>query len=89
MLILFEQAQKIQDSEVHQCYDIVIFCAKNERIQYKKGQQDKENEKDKKNRDDKKGEKTGEHHWGNKLNLKIKKNNSFKASVYYHKIYKC
>ena len=43
-----EPAPKIQDSQVHQCYNIATLDTKNGRAQYDKSQQNRKDEKGKK-----------------------------------------
>lgn len=74
---------------MYKCYDVAFFSFKSRRTKYEGGQSSRKNEKDKKDGENRKNEKNRGKHCRNKINLVVGENNSFKASVYYHTIYRC
>ena len=57
-----EPTLKILDFQIYQLYNIAIFDAKSGRVQYKKGQWDREDGKGKRNKKDGEGERNGKGH---------------------------
>ena len=73
---------------MHQCHNITIHGAISKRTQYGKDQRGRKDGKDKGGGKDREDERSGERYRENKVNLVVKKNSDFEASVYYHIIYK-
>lgn len=75
-----ELMSRIQDFIIYQHHDVITFSPKSRRAQYRKGQRDRENRK---------GERGGEDHQRNKVDLVVGESSGSEASVYYHIIYLC
>ena len=77
-------APKIQNSQIHQRYDVATLSAKSERVQYRKGQQGEEDRKTKKSRKDAKSERKREGYQRKKVNLVVRENSGFETNIYHH-----
>ena len=84
-----EPALQIHDFQIHQRHNIANLGAKSGKTQYGKSQQSREDGKGKKGGEDGEGKRCRENHRENKINLVVKDNSGFEASMYHHIIYKC
>lgn len=86
---LLELTTKTWDSQIYKRHDITSLSYKSGKAQYEEGQRNKKNEKNKRDGKNRKGERGRKNHYGNKINLVVEENGSFKISVLYHIIYWC
>ena len=88
LVTLLELSPKTQDFQMYKRHNILSLGPKSGRAQYGEGQRGGKNGKDKKGGENERSEKGRRDHCGNKVNLIVKKNSGFEASVYHHKIYR-
>lgn len=66
---------------MYQRHDITTLDPKGRKAQYRKGQKGRKNRKGKKGKEDREGEKIGEGHYGYNINLVVRENSGYEASI--------